>query len=53
MDGEDARLRILRSEGAFFVEKFEEEWRRCLAVNFAGCGGHCEREIWRLSGHGR
>lgn len=36
----------LRGKGAFFVEELEEEWRRCLAINFAGCGGHSEREIW-------
>lgn len=45
MLGEDARLRILRAEGAFFVEELEEEWRRCLAVNFARYRGHRERDI--------
>jgi len=33
----------LRGIGTFFVEEFEEEWRRCLAINFARCGGHRER----------
>jgi hypothetical protein len=33
----------LRGEGAFFVEELEEEWRCCLAVNFAGCRVHSER----------
>jgi hypothetical protein len=41
---DDARLRILRVEGAFFVEELEEEWRRCLAVNLAGCRGHRGRD---------
>jgi len=49
----DARLRILRGEGAFFVEEFEEEGRGCLAVDFAGYGGHNEEEACGLSGHGR
>ena len=33
---EGARLRILRGEGAFFVEELEEEGRCRLAVYFAG-----------------